>query len=420
MQRTIIDHTKPFRLISSAIAYVLIVSAVSAESAAPAFAALLKSGERSPVVVCFGDSVTGVYYHTGSRRAYTDMLEIALERESPGVDVTAINAGISGNTTVDALARIDRDVLAQKPDLVTVMFGLNDMSRVPLNEFKVNLATIIQKCTEVGAEVILCTPNSIRDTTGRPTETLERYVEAIRAVAASERTPLVDCYRAYQDVRTRGEDVWSRLMSEDIHPNMDGHKLFAETIAGAILDGTISLADVDPLPLAIPHAANRLNAGEPIAVFAMPPFDRAIAFAAEAVWPGANLTVTTWPVAGQSLAEIEAFSKTVRETKPDLVLVAVPVDARADSEESFDQSYNWILNYAVSFGHADWDCVAVPPSLAKPDLRDDERFWDADARRLIRAHDVGTIERAKGDSRDVAAIVEEWLQRQRELSERNE
>ncbi len=31
--------------------------------------------EGKPVrVVCFGDSVTGVYYHTGSRRAYTDML----------------------------------------------------------------------------------------------------------------------------------------------------------------------------------------------------------------------------------------------------------------------------------------------------------------------------------------------------------
>ena len=61
-------------------------------------------------VVCFGDSVTGVYYHTGSRRAYTDMLGVALSRIGPQSDVQMINAGISGNTTADGLARIDHMV----------------------------------------------------------------------------------------------------------------------------------------------------------------------------------------------------------------------------------------------------------------------------------------------------------------------
>ena len=104
----------------------------------------LEAGE--PVrVVCFGDSVTGVYYHTGSRRAYADMLAVALRRTYPRAVSVTINAGVSGNTTRDALARIDRDVLAHRPTLVTVMFGLNDMTRVPLDEYRKNLGEIVAR-----------------------------------------------------------------------------------------------------------------------------------------------------------------------------------------------------------------------------------------------------------------------------------
>src|SRR5262245_298328 len=89
--------------------------------------------KRQPLkIVCLGDSVTGVYYHTGGRRAYPEMVPLAIRKAFPQAEVTAINAGISGNSTVDALKRLDRDVLAHRPHLVTVMFGLNDMVRVPL------------------------------------------------------------------------------------------------------------------------------------------------------------------------------------------------------------------------------------------------------------------------------------------------
>src|SRR5690242_1077181 len=139
--------------------------------------ARLKAGEAVKVV-CLGDSVTGVYYHTGGRRAYPEMLELALRKAFPGSDVSVINAGISGNSTSDALKRLERDVLAHRPHLVTVMFGLNDMVRVPKDEFQTNLTTIITKCRAIGAEVVLCTPNSVLETPGRPPQKLAEYNEA--------------------------------------------------------------------------------------------------------------------------------------------------------------------------------------------------------------------------------------------------
>ena len=44
----------------------------------------------------------------------------------PNVPLNIINAGISGNNSTDGLNRLERDVIAYKPDLTVVCFGLND------------------------------------------------------------------------------------------------------------------------------------------------------------------------------------------------------------------------------------------------------------------------------------------------------
>ena len=113
--------------------------AVGQRAAAPPAQSLLEFGSSPVTIVCLGDSVTGVYYHTGGRRAYPEMLELAIRKAVPQAQVKVINAGISGHTTTEGLARLDRDVLRHKPDLVTISFGLNDMTRVPEEQFVDNL-----------------------------------------------------------------------------------------------------------------------------------------------------------------------------------------------------------------------------------------------------------------------------------------
>jgi lysophospholipase L1-like esterase len=113
--------------------------------AAPRTRELLAAG--TPVtIVCFGDSITGVYDHTGGRRAYPEMLEIALQKAYPKAQVKVVNAGVSGDTTRQALERIEVDVLQHKPQLVTIMFGMNDLVRIPLDEFKKNMIEIQERC----------------------------------------------------------------------------------------------------------------------------------------------------------------------------------------------------------------------------------------------------------------------------------
>src|SRR5436190_6181376 len=145
----------------------------------------LASGEPTRIV-CFGDSVTGAYYHTGGERAWCDMLGLAIQRVFPQSHPEMINAGISGNTTAAGLARMEKDVIAKQPHLVVVMFGMNDVARASLDDFVGNLSTIVRRSHASGAAVILCTPNTVYENAGRPIAKLAELSERVRKLAKEQ------------------------------------------------------------------------------------------------------------------------------------------------------------------------------------------------------------------------------------------
>ena len=69
-------------------------------------------------LICLGDSQTAVRPPVQSADTYCNKMASA-------IGTTAINKGVGGNTSADALARMD-DVLAQPGSCVTVMLGTND------------------------------------------------------------------------------------------------------------------------------------------------------------------------------------------------------------------------------------------------------------------------------------------------------
>ncbi len=99
-------------------------------------------------VVCFGDSLTaGVGAKPGEDIA--SRLGAALGR-------AVVNAGISGDTTASALARVAADVLVHRPGIVVVCLGGNDFLRgVPVETAGENLGAIVRAIHQSGAMVVL-------------------------------------------------------------------------------------------------------------------------------------------------------------------------------------------------------------------------------------------------------------------------
>jgi len=99
-------------------------------------------------IVAFGDSLTAGF-HTGPGESYPEQLSRLLGKP-------ILNRGVSGDTTADALLRLEKDVLAENPRIVLLCLGGNDMlRRLPADAQFANLRQAIQRIQAKGALVVL-------------------------------------------------------------------------------------------------------------------------------------------------------------------------------------------------------------------------------------------------------------------------
>jgi len=372
--------------------------------------ALLSAGGKPLKIVCFGDSVTGLYYHTGGRRAYPELLAEALREAHPDTSVMVINSGRSGHTTANGLGRIVSDVLTHRPHLVTIMFGLNDVAKLPIGAFRENLIDIVSKCRGIGAEVILCTPNAVLTTTERPVEKVVAYAEVIRAVAREVRVPLCDSFASLDALRLSDPEAWRLSMSDEIHPNLRGHRRIAEALAGTITGKEITSSDASPIPDPLAMTLTKLQKGLPVKVLAMPPFDASIAGILEKTHPGASVMTIPWPVENLTRYQLKKdASHRVRPLVPDLVIIAIPRSAKAENNEEFINTQMWIASNGLSRGKREWDALVVHPDVFEPSDEDADEAGDNLIRAIVPAQDLPLIDRASGDDREASEILSAWI-----------
>lgn len=371
---------------------------------------VIASGENEVRVVCFGDSVTGVYYHTGGRSAYPEVIRDALATRHPGSRVKVINAGKSGHTTTNGLGRIQQDVLVHKPHLVTVMFGLNDVAKGNIELYRKNLVEIVNKCRAAGAEVILATPNAVSETPDRPIAQVAAFAEVARTVAKELSVPLADAHASLGALRERDPETWRLSMSDEIHPNLRGHRRLAETILGVIEGNAIALPDDESAPAPLSLTLTKLQKSLPVKILAMPPFDGFAAEAMAAVHPGATVTVIPWPTDGLNRHTLmKDAAHRVRPLTPDLVILSIPRGSESKDSEEFIRTQMWIANNSLSRGSREWDVIVVHPSVVSPPGGETEKDRDRLIRAIVPAQDIGLIDRDSGDQSTAQELFTDWL-----------
>ena len=190
------------------IAAALLVIIVAAWWPSP-YAHVRNLGSSGANVIAFGDSLTAGYGATQGED-YPSRLSALLGQP-------VINAGVSGDTTSAALARVDADVVGRDPRIVIVGLGGNDfLTGVPIATTEANLREIVRKIEGAGAMVVLL---------GFRFPSLTADYEAMyKRVAKDEGCLLVGRV-------LRGILNDSSLKSDAIHPNARGYALMAERIA---------------------------------------------------------------------------------------------------------------------------------------------------------------------------------------------
>jgi lysophospholipase L1-like esterase len=206
----------------------------------------------------FGDSTTAP---RGNVTVYADRVNTMLQ--SIGSSLSAYNAGVPSNTTAQAVKRLQTDVLAYKPRIVVMQFGLNDCAidvwkkppatepRVSKEAFIANYRSMIATTQKAGAKVILMTTNPLRwhsktrELYGKPpykpdaedgfeSPTLLAYNQAIRVLAKDLNVHLIDVHAAYPAFAAKKKTFITDMLPDGMHPGDLGHELVAELLLLAI------------------------------------------------------------------------------------------------------------------------------------------------------------------------------------------
>lgn len=182
-------------------------------------------------IVALGSSSTAGAGASTPGAAYPAMLQRRLAARFPELAVELVNAGVGGDTVADNLTRLERDVLAVRPDLVIWQVGTNDaLLGIDPATVRAGLEDGISRLRAAGAEVVLM------DGQFRPAHPEDAAARAVRAAvrdaAAAAGVGLLGRFELMRGWLAGGRFTAATILHADgLHMNDASYACLAERVA---------------------------------------------------------------------------------------------------------------------------------------------------------------------------------------------
>jgi acyl-CoA thioesterase I len=191
------------------------------------------------VILFQGDSITDA----GRNRNEPDSLGFGYAlfasswflAQHPEKPVTFLNRGIGGDRMKDLQARWKKDCLELKPDIVSILIGINDTWRrydsnepTSAEQFETGYRDILNQTKKLGANLVLCEPFvlHVSEDRVRYREDLNPKIEVVNKLAKEYNAILIPYDKIFQDIsKHRPPSFWS---ADGVHPTPAGHMLMAQ------------------------------------------------------------------------------------------------------------------------------------------------------------------------------------------------
>ena len=207
--------------------------------------ALLMPADKKKKIIFFGDSITEAGVKPGG---YIKRIDSLLNVQGMTDRFELVGAGVSANKIYDLFLRMQTDVLDQKPDIVVIYIGVNDVwhkrtagTGTDADKFEKFYNAILQKLAVENIKAVICTPAVIGEKTDFSNEQdgdLNKYSNIIRSIATANNVPLVDLRRLFLDynLKNNPSNKESGILTTDrVHLNAKGNQLVAEEMLKVLL-----------------------------------------------------------------------------------------------------------------------------------------------------------------------------------------
>ncbi len=207
--------------------------------------------KQNQTIIFIGDSITDCgrrewpYEPLGC--GYVNFAANFLLASLPHLDLTIENRGVGGDNTRDLRARWQEDCLDLKPDIVSVMIGINDLWRkygktpesllryVAPNEYEANYRQMLtQLKDECGSQLVLMEPYLFCDGPDNPMlRDLEAYIKIVHKLAEEYDAVLVTVHANYMKLTDkRPANQWAE---DTVHPYTWAHAWIAKQWLNTVL-----------------------------------------------------------------------------------------------------------------------------------------------------------------------------------------
>ena len=198
---------------------------------------------QNQILLFIGDSITDcgrrelAYAPLGC--GYVYFAANFLQATLPHLNLDIQNHGIGGDTTRDLKNRWKTDCIDLKPDIVSIMIGINDLwfkygespdiqMHIPPSEYEVNLFDLLSRTRDTcGSQLILMEPFMFCEDAANPMlAELPAYIDVVHKTAEEFGAVLVPLHTNYKNLRDkRPADEWA---DDTVHPAPWAHAWIAK------------------------------------------------------------------------------------------------------------------------------------------------------------------------------------------------
>ena len=166
------------------------------------------------------------------------MMLVASDWQStyPATGLTFHNRGLSGDTLTGLAARWDDDVLALKPDVLSILIGVNDSAaEQDVKAWEAAYRSLLSRTKKAlpGCKLVLCTPFlapvgrfGTREDFPARSARVARMADAVRELAAEFQATLVSFDELFASLPAGATPTW--WIWDGIHPTAAGHRRMAD------------------------------------------------------------------------------------------------------------------------------------------------------------------------------------------------
>jgi acyl-CoA thioesterase I len=187
-------------------------------------------------IVAIGSSSTSGSGASSPAMTYPSRLAVELQGHFPRLSITVHNRGVGGETSLEMLARFDRDVFAENPDLVIWQAGSNSVLRdQPLDGTGSLLREGLMRLKAAAVDIVLMNPQYAPKVITK--HDADGMVDLIDLTAKQANVNLFQRFALMRYWRLTEDIPFSAFLSPDeLHMNDWSYGCVAKLLAGAIVE----------------------------------------------------------------------------------------------------------------------------------------------------------------------------------------